>query len=980
MSDNKVARAGVISPSEATMKVGESKTFTVTGDTIRTTYTANGRLSINASTQTSTSVTVTAMVEGEDALNIIFVNSGTASVPINIVSGTSGDSNGGGSTNVPVTGISVDAWEVNLEVGQTRQMIASVVPSDATNQKIWWWSETESVATVSDNGLINAKGVGTTRVSATTDEGGHAYNIQVTVTKKETTEPPTTTTPVSSVSLNKTSTSLKVGQTETLVATVNPSNATNRNITWSSNNTSVATVDNGVITAKAKGSATITVRTSDGNKTATCAVTVTEATPTPPTNNAPTISLVLVSNETASGGYTLSYTANDPDGDTLTHKLKIDNGSYSAINPTKNGTSYTFNGSGLNVGTHTGQIQVSDGSLTAPSELFNITIRAQATGVKAQLKEAKDIYDEKHTALKTTINSIIADGKFNEATEKNQLDQAFSAYNMALAQFKKMAQKAIDFIGDIKKDTAIDESKVYTNAQIKIVSDSITQRVERVEEKQTTVDGKVSALETWKSSAEQKITADAIISTVSSTIIQAKNEAIIEANSNTANALKNYSTTTEMNSAIQQKTDSITSTVSTTITQAKNEAISEANSNTANSLKNYSTTTQMNSAIQQKADSINATVSSNYTDLSGKIQSANTSITQLSNKITSKVDVNGIISSINQTAESIKIQASKIQLDGATTIGSNNRFVKIEESSYSVFNGNTTCLRFGYKTWNGWDGVPEFLMGYNGFRYSTSVNTGADASYFGMQTWGRNVKGNQYAFHDIYYRSDKYADQHHVRFTEDGLMQLKSLKRLELMGGSDVYVQVDTTGGLTFPQGVKTFGVSDTIWLTGSNFGVVWGKYTGKEEYNLRPTNNNLADFGHASYRWRTLYATNGTVNTSDISLKENIVPITNKSNEEIMTLEIKPTDSLTGEDFYQFVKELPMYSYDYKSESPNRALHNVGFMAQDIADTQVGQEFVFKGEDGLYQYNMQGYVGVLAVALQTAIKEIEKLKGEDVA
>ena len=66
------------------------------------------------------------------------------------------------------------------------------------------------------------------------------------------------------------------------------------------------------------------------------------------------------------------------------------------------------------------------------------------------------------------------------------------------------------------------------------------------------------------------------------------------------------------------------------------------------------------------------------------------------------------ISSINQTSESIKIKAAKIQLDGATTIGSNNRFVKIEESSYSVFNGNTTCLRFGYKTWNGWDGVRSF--------------------------------------------------------------------------------------------------------------------------------------------------------------------------------------------------------------------------------------------------------------------------------
>ena len=975
MSDDKIARVGVVSPSEATMKVGEKKTFTVTGDTIRTAYAANGKLSIEATTQTSTSVTVIAMTEGEDTLNIIFVNGGTASVPIHIVSGSS-IGGGGGSATVPVTGIVVDAWSVDLEVGQTRQMVASVVPSNATNQTINWWSQNQSVATVSQGGLITAKSEGYSLVTATTDDGGHSYNVHVNVSASSSGGGGSTTVPVTGVSLNKSSTSLTVGKTEILTATVTPTNATNKAVTWSSNNTAVATVDNGTITAKAKGSATITVRTSDGNKTATCAVTVTETTtptPPPPTNNAPTISFVLVSNETSSGGYTLSYTATDPDGDTLTHKLKLDAGGYSTISPTKSGTSYTFNGSGLSVGTHTGQIQVSDGSLTATSEVFNITIRAQATGVKAQLKEAKDIYDEKHTALKTTINSIVADGKFNEATEKSQLDQAFSAYNSALAQFKKMAQKAIDFIGDAKKDSAIDESKVYTNAQIKIVSDSITQRVERVEEKQTTVDGKVTSLETWKQEAQQKITADAIINTVSATITQAKNEAINEANSNTTNALKSYPTTTQMNSAIQQKADSITSTVSSTVTQAKNEAIAEANSNTTNALKSYPTTTQMNSAIQQKADSINATVSSNYTDLNGKIQSANTTITQTANKISSKVDVNGVISSINQTSESIKIKAAKIQLDGATTIGSNNRFVKIEESSYSVFNGNTTCLRFGYKTWNGWDGVPEFLMGYNGFRYSTSVNTGADASYFGMQTWGRNVKGTQYAFHDIYYRSDKYADQHHVRFTEDGLMQLKSLKRLELMGGSNVYVQADTEGGLTFPQGVKTFGVSDTIWLHGSNFGVVWGKYSGKEEYNLRPTNNNLTDLGHSSYRWRTIYATNGTVNTSDINLKENIVPIVSKLDEEVR---VANTD-LTSEDFYQFVKELPLYSYDYKNETPDRSLHNIGFIAQDIANTPVGDEFVFEGEDGIYQYNMQGYVGVLAVALQNAIKEIENLKEE---
>ena len=82
---------------------------------------------------------------------------------------------------------------------------------------------------------------------------------------------------VTSVLLNKTSTELVVGGTETLTATVNPSNATNKNVTWSSSNTSVATVDSdGKVTAVAPGSATITVKTADGNKTATCSVTVKE--------------------------------------------------------------------------------------------------------------------------------------------------------------------------------------------------------------------------------------------------------------------------------------------------------------------------------------------------------------------------------------------------------------------------------------------------------------------------------------------------------------------------------------------------------------------------------------------------------------------------------------------------------------------------------------------------------------------------------
>ena len=79
---------------------------------------------------------------------------------------------------------------------------------------------------------------------------------------------------VTGVTLSQASASLKVGEKVTLTATVAPANATNKNVTWSSSNTAVVTVDGGVVTAKAAGTATITVKTDDGAKTATCAITI----------------------------------------------------------------------------------------------------------------------------------------------------------------------------------------------------------------------------------------------------------------------------------------------------------------------------------------------------------------------------------------------------------------------------------------------------------------------------------------------------------------------------------------------------------------------------------------------------------------------------------------------------------------------------------------------------------------------------------
>ena len=82
---------------------------------------------------------------------------------------------------------------------------------------------------------------------------------------------------VTGVTLDRNSASIEAGSTLQLTATVSPSNATNKTVSWSSSNTSVATVSNGLVTAVSAGSATITVTTADGGYTATCAVTVTPA-------------------------------------------------------------------------------------------------------------------------------------------------------------------------------------------------------------------------------------------------------------------------------------------------------------------------------------------------------------------------------------------------------------------------------------------------------------------------------------------------------------------------------------------------------------------------------------------------------------------------------------------------------------------------------------------------------------------------------
>ena len=167
------------------------------------------------------------------------------------------------------TSVALNKTTLTLDIGKTSNLRATVYPSNASNKKCTWSSSNTSVATVDSNGKVTAKASGTATITVKTANGKTA-SCNVTVQAVQAV--PT------SVSLNKTSLTLDVGKSYTLTKTVSPSNAVT-SYAWSSSNTSVATVDsNGKVTAKASGTATITVKTSNG-KTATCKVTVNLPTP-----------------------------------------------------------------------------------------------------------------------------------------------------------------------------------------------------------------------------------------------------------------------------------------------------------------------------------------------------------------------------------------------------------------------------------------------------------------------------------------------------------------------------------------------------------------------------------------------------------------------------------------------------------------------------------------------------------------------------
>ena len=191
--------------------------------------------------------------------------------------------------DVKVESITITGEYIEVDGQEQIRLTATVTPENATNKMVVWTSSDETVATVSSIGIVTAVGEGTTVIRATATDGSGVYGeigIQVgNSTPTDPTDPSDEEIPVESINLNKTEVELAVGDTETIEATVVPENATNKTIRWSSNDETVATVDeNGTITAVGVGEAIITVAVDGETSGVTAKIDVTVIDNTSPVN------------------------------------------------------------------------------------------------------------------------------------------------------------------------------------------------------------------------------------------------------------------------------------------------------------------------------------------------------------------------------------------------------------------------------------------------------------------------------------------------------------------------------------------------------------------------------------------------------------------------------------------------------------------------------------------------------------------------
>ena len=342
---------------------------------------------------------------------------------------------------VSVTSVSISNTIASLFVGNTRQLDVTVYPNNATNKNIIWSSSNNSIATVSDTGLVTAKAEGNVTITATS-QSNPLVNDTTTISISEPSIEPIW---VSKINLDVPST-ITYGDTARAIATVYPASASNKTVVFSSSNTSVATINesSGAITALKAGTFTITVSATDGSGVTTTSSTITVERATQTINASDkTITFGTSGNSlkaTTSGNGTISY--------------KVASGSSVSVNSS------------------TGALTINSAGNTT------ITISASETGqYNKATKNVTVIVNKASQTLSASANpSIIEIGGTTTATVSgNKTPVTWSSSNTAIAN----VNSTTGLITGISEGTTTIIATASANANYKEGKDDVTIKVRK---------------------------------------------------------------------------------------------------------------------------------------------------------------------------------------------------------------------------------------------------------------------------------------------------------------------------------------------------------------------------------------------------------------------------------------------------------------------------------------------------------------------
>ena len=214
-----------------------------------------------------------------EAVNVKALSPGTSTITATTLDGSSISATSIVTVSNPapvvvlVTGLSLSPTTTSLLTGATTSINTTITPNNASNPNLTWSSSNDSVATVNaTSGLVTAVASGTATITATTADGTSISATSIVTVS----DPAPVVVLVTGLSLSPTTTSLLTGATTSINTTITPNNASNPNLTWSSSNDSVATVNatSGLVTAVASGTATITATTADGSSISATSIVI----------------------------------------------------------------------------------------------------------------------------------------------------------------------------------------------------------------------------------------------------------------------------------------------------------------------------------------------------------------------------------------------------------------------------------------------------------------------------------------------------------------------------------------------------------------------------------------------------------------------------------------------------------------------------------------------------------------------------------